>query len=70
MQVLEQGRVKWPGLFARPGHDPTTSGTVDVAAVPSIARFLECKIVPSQPLLKIRRTSLTHGALMLYDGEM
>ncbi|KAF9464726.1 TRAPP II complex [Collybia nuda] len=33
-------------------------------------RFLECKVVPEQPLLRIRRTSVTHGAVMLYDGEM
>jgi hypothetical protein len=31
---------------------------------------LECKVVPEQPLLRIRRTSLTHGAVMLYNGEM
>ena len=32
-------------------------------------QFLECKVVPEQPLLRIRRASVTHGALMLYDGE-
>ncbi|KAJ3791523.1 TRAPP II complex [Lentinula aff. detonsa] len=32
--------------------------------------FLECKVIPEQPLLRIRRTTVTHGALMLYDGEM
>ncbi|KAF9052654.1 TRAPP II complex [Panaeolus papilionaceus] len=32
-------------------------------------RFLECRVVPEQPLLRIRRSSVTHGALMLYDGE-
>ncbi|KAF8163323.1 TRAPP II complex [Crassisporium funariophilum] len=35
----------------------------------SLFRFLECKVVPEQPLLRIRRTSVTHGGLMLYDGE-
>ncbi|KAJ3920922.1 TRAPP II complex [Lentinula edodes] len=32
--------------------------------------FLQCKLVPEQPLYRIRRTTVTHGALMLYDGEM
>lgn len=32
-------------------------------------RYLACKVVPEQPLIRIRSTSLTHGALMLYDGE-
>ncbi|KAI6109782.1 TRAPP II complex [Pisolithus sp. B1] len=42
------------------------------AAVPpskSEPRYLECVVVPQQPVLRVRRTSLTHGALMLYDGE-
>jgi trafficking protein particle complex subunit 9 len=33
-------------------------------------RFLHCNVVGEQPLLRIRRTSLTHAAVMLYDGEM
>ncbi|KAL0946868.1 hypothetical protein HGRIS_013034 [Hohenbuehelia grisea] len=32
-------------------------------------KFLECTVVPEQPLLRIRRTSVTHGAVMLYEGE-
>lgn len=32
-------------------------------------KYLEVKIVPEQPCLRIRRTSLTNGAVMLYDGE-
>lgn len=32
-------------------------------------RFLECTVVPEMPMLWMRSTSLTHGALMLYDGE-
>ena len=31
--------------------------------------FLSCEVVPEQPLVRIRGTSLTHGAIMLYDGE-
>lgn len=33
-------------------------------------RYLECAVVPEMPMLWMRSTSLTHGALMLYDGEM
>ena len=33
-------------------------------------RYLEVRVVPEQPSLRIRRTSLTNGAVMLYDGEM
>ncbi|KAG8733709.1 hypothetical protein FRC11_003864 [Ceratobasidium sp. 423] len=31
--------------------------------------FLECRVVSQLPLLRVRRTSLTQGALMLYAGE-
>jgi len=31
--------------------------------------FLSCEVVPEQPLVRIRGSSLTHGAIMLYDGE-
>ncbi|QRV85843.1 transport protein particle subunit [Ceratobasidium sp. AG-Ba] len=31
--------------------------------------YVECRVVPQLPLLRVRRTSLTHGALMLYAGE-
>ena len=33
-------------------------------------QFLECTVVPEMPMLWMRSTSLTHGALMLYDGEV
>lgn len=33
------------------------------------SRFLECQVISEQPLLRIRRTSITHGAVMLYSGE-
>lgn len=32
-------------------------------------RFLQCTVVPAQPLLWMPCTSLTHGALVLFDGE-
>lgn len=39
------------------------------ASMPAPRRFLELMVVPTQPLVRIRRTSLTNGAVMLYDGE-
>lgn len=36
---------------------------------PSVTKFLECRVAPAQPLLRIASTSLAHGSLMLYDGE-
>ncbi|GAA5969112.1 hypothetical protein JCM3765_002183 [Sporobolomyces pararoseus] len=54
------------------------SSGLDAISAPSTAssdpskdsKFLECIVVPEQPLLWMRSTSLTHGALMLYDGEV
>lgn len=33
------------------------------------ATFITCEVLPEQPTMRIRGTSLTHGALMLYAGE-
>ncbi|GAA5936717.1 TRAPPII-specific subunit TRS120 [Sporobolomyces koalae] len=57
-------RIKFSGLEAIPAR-PTASR--DSA---TDNKFLECIVVPIQPLLWMRTTSLTHGALMLYDGEV
>ncbi|KAK0459779.1 TRAPP II complex [Desarmillaria tabescens] len=67
----EMGRSKYSGLDAFPWEKALKRGNTQLARSPprSIPRFLECKVVPEQPLLRIRRTSVTHGALMLYDGE-
>ncbi|TDL27497.1 hypothetical protein BD410DRAFT_762504 [Rickenella mellea] len=43
--------------------------TLSKRLTPSTVRFMELKVVPEQPMLRIRRTSITHGALMLYNGE-
>ncbi|GAA5898275.1 TRAPPII-specific subunit TRS120 [Sporobolomyces salmoneus] len=57
-------RIKSSGLDAiLPPPTSTTDPTTD-------SKFLECVVVPEQPLLWMRSTSLTHGALMLYDGEV
>ena len=76
MRVAEIERTKWTGLDARPAKEkerrclsalPGASEKLEKSE--KVMRFLGCKVVPEQPLLRVRRTSLTHGAVMLYDGE-
>ncbi|KAH9901034.1 TRAPP II complex [Cubamyces lactineus] len=71
----EVGRSKHAGLDSRYWEKSSKRGSAQVgttttAAAKKTVRFLECTVVPEQPLLRIRRTSLTHGAVMLYNGEM
>ena len=65
----ELDRSKYPGLESHPWERDGKRTSASVTYRKSL-RLLECKVVPEQPLLRIRRTSLTHGAVMLYDGEM
>jgi hypothetical protein len=59
-----------PERIKHTGLDAFASRTRTVAATSKAEnRFLECTVVPAQPLLWMRSTSLTHGALMLFDGE-
>ncbi|KAI9466349.1 TRAPP II complex [Lactarius psammicola] len=58
--ACESGRTKYSGLESR----LRKSGKRNSALV-----FLECTVVPEQPLLRIRWSSLVHGAVMLYNGE-
>lgn len=65
----ESGRTKYWGLDSRPWEK---DGKRLSALLPSLKKppqFLQCVVVPEQPLLRIRWTSLTHGAVMLYNGE-
>jgi hypothetical protein len=66
MAILELGRHKHSGLLAR---SPRGSRDQTIPNPAPSLRFLECKVVPAQPLVKIRRTSLTRNALALYSGE-
>ncbi|KAH7103873.1 TRAPP II complex [Auriculariales sp. MPI-PUGE-AT-0066] len=66
MAILELGRCKRMGLHAR---GVRSSGDSSAPSLPAPSRFLECRIVPAPPLVKIRRTSLTRNALTLYSGE-
>jgi len=69
--MSENGRVKYSGLERYPWWSKVQKhkSIQSAEATGSSFKFLECKVVPEQPLLRIRRTSVTHGALMLYDGE-
>lgn len=66
--LSENGRFKYSGLERFPWSKAQKHSNMHSSQSPSF-KFLECKIIPEQPLLRIRRTSVTHGALMLYDGE-
>ena len=67
----EAGRFKYSGLDSRPWERLPWRRTSEVSSsAKKPSSFLECKVVPAQPLLRIRRTSLIHGAVMLYNGEM
>lgn len=64
----ESGRAKRAGLDSRPWEKKGKRAST-TATQPAPPRFIQCQVVAEQPLLRIRRTSLTHGAVMLYDGE-
>ncbi|GAA5816543.1 hypothetical protein MFLAVUS_010073 [Mucor flavus] len=36
----------------------------------NVSKFYELEAIDDQPLLKIKRTSMMHGAVMLYEGEV
>jgi hypothetical protein len=72
MLACEIGRSKYSGIECFPWERQKRHARTRLASATTVQksfRFLECKVVPEQPLLRIRRTSLTHGAVMLYDGE-
>lgn len=66
--LCESDRFKHPGLAS---YEECNQFDAAKETNPGIKpyKFLECTVVPQQPLLRIRRTSINHGALMLYDGE-
>jgi hypothetical protein len=59
----EQGRAKYAGLGAHGRKRASGAGGK------LVRRYLECNVVPDQPSMRIRWSSLAHGALMLYEGE-
>jgi hypothetical protein len=79
MKEAELDRYKFTGLDARPAEREKKRLSLAASAVATATaptsketegvRFVECRVVPELPLLRIRRTSLTHGAVMMYSGE-
>ncbi|KAI0079931.1 Trs120-domain-containing protein [Panus rudis PR-1116 ss-1] len=65
----EVGRSKHAGLDSRPWEKAGKRFSGAMNTQKQSIRLIQCKVVPAQPLLRIRRTSLTHGAVMLYNGE-
>jgi trafficking protein particle complex subunit 9 len=63
-------RIKYTGLevnhLLRPAPANAPLGT-NTTAQP---RFLQYQVVAEQPLLRVRRSSITQGTLMLFEGEM
>ena len=69
MMICESGRTKYSGLDSRPWDKGGKRFTSFLLPSKLKTRFLECLVVPEQPLLRLRWTSLTHAAVMLYNGE-
>jgi hypothetical protein len=71
--ACEYGRTKYSGLashpWERPGEKRTSLAAQPSKKHPKPIRYMSFKVVPELPLLRIRRTSLTHSAVMLYNGE-
>ncbi|KAG1782538.1 TRAPP II complex [Suillus placidus] len=65
----EIGRTKYWGLDSRPWEKDERRLSTLLPSLKIPPQFLQCVVVPEQPLLRIRWTSLTHGAVMLYNGE-
>ncbi|KDQ07911.1 hypothetical protein BOTBODRAFT_139417 [Botryobasidium botryosum FD-172 SS1] len=68
----EDVKVKRSGLSARAVERAKEKNRMSttVVAKKEVLKFLECKVVPEQPLLRVKRSSLMHGAVMLYAGEI
>ncbi|KAH9005302.1 TRAPP II complex [Lactarius hatsudake] len=69
--ACESDRTKYSGLESRSKKSEKRNSTLVASALSkrTIPKFLECTVVPEQPLLRIRWSSLVHGAVMLYNGE-
>lgn len=65
----ESERTKYTGLDSLPWERDGKHLSAVHQSQKTQPRYLECVVVPEQPLLRVRWTSLTHGALMLYNGE-
>ena len=68
--ACERGRWKYSGLECFPWTKAKKRASSSIHASRRVTpHFLECQVVFELPLLRIRRTSVIHGAVMLYEGE-
>lgn len=70
--IADAAKSKRQGMEARWSMTSHGSGQGDLdrrASISSATKWLECKVVEEQPVVWIKKTSLTHGTIMLYDGE-
>jgi hypothetical protein len=73
--IADAAKFKRQGMEARWSMASQSSGQLDLdrrtstsASAPA-TKWLECKVVEEQPVVWIKKTSLTHGTVMLYNGE-
>ena len=73
----ERRHTAWkPGEIPISGCSGSLRRVVQTEAIPDSKspekgrKWLECLVVEEQPLLWIKQSSLTHGTVMLYHGEM
>lgn len=67
--LAEAMKTKRHGLDARNRASLAPSDPVPPIPSEDNHRWLECSVVEEQPLLSIKKTSLSHGTIMLYNGE-
>ncbi|TXT13431.1 hypothetical protein VHUM_00798 [Vanrija humicola] len=67
--LADAARTKRQGLEARNSLLLSADGLPALPTQQDEHKWLECQIVEEQPLLWIKQTSLTHGTVMLYNGE-
>ncbi|KAI8075820.1 TRAPP II complex [Gilbertella persicaria] len=65
-QSKESERFKYTGLQAL----CKSSGIENTTSNEKVEQQLTLNVIEDQPLLKIKSTSLLHGAVMLFEGEM
>ncbi|KAG9318507.1 TRAPP II complex [Chiua virens] len=69
LMICESERTKYSGLDSQTWNRSGKRFASFLSPSKQKNSFLECLVVPEQPLLRLRWTSLTHAAVMLYNGE-
>ena len=62
---MDVGKIKRSGTEARRSMLPDQIASTGEEE----GRWLDCVVIEEQPLVWIKKTSLTHGTVMLYHGE-